>query len=147
MALVINNKYVSKIDNLKSELAGLRKDLAKEGLKKGMTELKQSFQADEKRKKIHRDDLYRQFCGVQERGKPNPGFDKAINLIKANYGKDGEVRMTHKQEIGHLIQGGSEILNKSLSDFADLIIPDEKDMKDMLEGLGLKHMIKNKIKK
>ncbi|MCZ7357522.1 MAG: hypothetical protein O8C66_12540 [Candidatus Methanoperedens sp.] len=37
MALAINNKYVSKIDNLKDELAGKRKDLAKEDLKKGMT--------------------------------------------------------------------------------------------------------------
>ncbi|MCZ7357851.1 MAG: hypothetical protein O8C66_01230 [Candidatus Methanoperedens sp.] len=144
MALVINNKCVSKIDNLKNELAGLRKDLAKEDLRKGMTELKQSFQQDEKRKKIIRDNLYRQFCGVQERGGTNPGFNKAIDLIKANYGKDGEVGMTHKQEIGHLIHDGSEILNETLSDFTSLITPDEKDMKDMLEGLGLKHLIRNK---
>jgi hypothetical protein len=148
MALVVNNKNVSKIDNLKQELAGIKKDLAKdlakEDLKKGMTQLIESFQEDEKRKKIHRDNLYRQFCGVHEGEGTKPGFDKAINLIKANYGKDADGKTNLNQEISDLIQDGSEGLNESISEFVNLITPDENDMKDMLEELGLKHMIKNK---
>jgi hypothetical protein len=144
MALVVNNKNVSKIDNLKQELAGIRKDLAKEDLKKGMNQLKQSFQEDEKRKKIHRDNLYRQFCGVQEGTGTTPGFDKAINLIKTNYGKDGDGKTIVNQDISNLNQDSPAVLDESISDFVNLITPDEKDMKDMLAELGLKHMIKNK---
>jgi hypothetical protein len=46
-----------------------------------------------------------------------------------------------------IIKDEFEVSDKSLSEFVNLITPNETDLKDVLEGLGLEHLIKKKKKR
>ncbi len=48
------------------------------------------------------------------------------------------------QEVSYLIKDESGISDKSLTEFADLVKPNEKDLMDTLEGIGLKHLVSKK---
>jgi len=75
---------------------------------------------------------------VKEVSKPN----KSIDIIKAYNDRKVINKAIQEQDLALLIKDQSGFSDISLSEFAKLIIPDEKDMEGTLEELGLKHLIK-----
>ncbi len=55
--------------------------------------------------------------------------------------KVGSVKPVQKPGFGSLITDDAEISDKSFSEFADLVTPDEEDLKNALEAMGLKHLV------
>ena len=105
--------------------------------------LKLNFQEDETREMIEKERLHRKFHGEQSAVEETPQLDQFIDIVKTKDKKDLQKAM-QKQEISYLIKDESGVSNEMLSDFVELTKPNENDMRDTLEGLGLKHMIKKK---
>ncbi|VVB89899.1 Uncharacterised protein [uncultured archaeon] len=105
--------------------------------------LKLSFQEDEVREMIEKERLFKKFHGDQELAEQPSELDEFIDIIKTRDKKDISKTM-QKEEISYLIKDDSGVSNELLSEFVGLMTPAENDVKDALEGLGLKHMIKKK---
>lgn len=137
MTMLINRKCLTKIEKLKSELKDLRKDLAKKDIKKDISLLKLSVQEAELIKRIEKEKLLRKYYEPQNIAEETTRRNKSIGPTGAqNIEKDISEVIQKQDQTG--------VSDKSLSELVNLIIPSEKDMKDALEEMGLKHLIKKK---
>jgi signal transduction histidine kinase len=56
----------------------------------------------------------------------------------------GSVKPVQKSVVGSLITDEARLSDKYFSEFADLVTPDEEDLKNALEAMGLKHLVVKK---
>ncbi|HEY9247393.1 MAG TPA: hypothetical protein VIO11_11145 [Candidatus Methanoperedens sp.] len=95
--------------------------------------LKLVFREDELRESIEKERLFRKFHEAQ----------KVMDAQDASLRK----KQPDKKNIGKSMQKSQAVTNENdevLKDFKKLATPSEKDVRDALEGLGLKHMIRKK---
>lgn len=104
--------------------------------------LKLNFQEGELRELIEKERLYRKFHGDKITMVESSELDQFVEIIKTNDKNDISKAM-QKQEISYLIKDESGVSDELLSEFVKLMTPNETDMRDALEGLGLKHLIKD----
>jgi hypothetical protein len=101
--------------------------------------LKLDISETEVREEFEKERLYRKFHEPQEIGSSE--LDQFINVVKTSNDKDAVAKLIQKQGLSYLIKDENGISDQSISDFVDLMAPNENDMKDALEGMGLKHLI------
>ena len=104
--------------------------------------LKLNISETEVREQIEKERLYRKFHEPQELGSSD--LDQFISVVKTSTDKDAIGKLMQKQGLSYLIKDDRGISDQSLSDFVELMAPNENDMKDALEGMGLKHLIAKK---
>ncbi len=105
--------------------------------------LKLNFQEDVLRENIEKERLFRKFHeshDVAERTE----IDQFVDFLKNHSDKKEINKIMKKQELSYLIKDDAGNSDQLLSELSKLATPSEKDMKDTLEGLGLKHMINKK---
>ncbi|KCZ72591.1 hypothetical protein ANME2D_01020 [Candidatus Methanoperedens nitroreducens] len=105
--------------------------------------LKLGYSEDELREQIERERLYRKFHGPRDSVETSE-LNQFINLVKTSDNREAVGKLMQKQGLSYLIKDEEGVSDKSLSELVDLITPDENDTKDMLEEMGLQHMIKRK---
>lgn len=103
--------------------------------------LKLDFKEKELSDRIEKIRLFRKFNAVQE--PENSQVGEFINRIRTS-DKETIYKTMQKQGLNYLIKDESGPSGKDLAEFIELALPNESDMRDMLEGLGLEHMIKRK---
>ncbi len=104
--------------------------------------LKIDFPSDQLRDMVEKERLYRKFHEEGNKTEKTT-FDRFIENAKTLDKKELGKAM-QKQGITYLIKDEKGISDNLLSEYAELLTPSEKDTRDTLEGLGLKHMIKKK---
>ncbi len=105
--------------------------------------LKLSIKENEVRDLVENERLYRKFHGADEITEASE-LDQLINLVKSSTDKEAIGKIMQTQGLSYLIKDEKGVSDKSLSEFVELMTPKEGEMKDALEGMGLKHLIKNK---
>jgi hypothetical protein len=104
------------------------------------------FRDDELRDEIEKERLYRKFHGPQDTVAKSE-INELVDLLRNTNDKDSLKKDLQNQELSYLIKDESGVSDKSLSDFVKIMTPTQEDTRDTLEGLGLTHLISNKIKK
>lgn len=104
------------------------------------------FRDDELRDEIEKERLYRKFHGPQDTVAKSE-INELVDLLRNTNDKDSLKKNLQNQELSYLIKDESGVSDKSLSDFVKIMTPTQEDTRDTLEGLGLTHLISNKIKK
>lgn len=108
--------------------------------------LKLSFSETELRELIEKERLYRKFHGSREETAAPAELNQFISIIQSTPDKEGIKDTMTKQHLGYLLKDESGNFDDSLSEIVNLIAPAENDMKEMLNGYGLKHLIKKDTK-
>lgn len=101
------------------------------------------FKENELREQIEKERLYRKFHGPQEKNKASE-LDDLINFVKTSNDKEAISKLIHKQGLSYLIKDDTGVSDKSLSEFIELATPSESDMKNILNEIGLDHLINKK---
>ncbi len=104
--------------------------------------LKLNVQETEIREQIEKERLYRKFHEPQEM--ETSELDQFINIVKTSTDKESIGKLMQKQGLSYLIKDDKGVSDKSISELVELMTPNENDMKDALEGMGLKHLITKK---
>jgi hypothetical protein len=104
--------------------------------------LKLGISETEVREQFEKERLYRKFHEPQEIGSSE--LDQFISVVKTSNDKDAIAKLMQKQGLSYLIKDETGVSDQSLSEFVELMSPNENDMKDALEGMGLKHLIVKK---
>ena len=104
--------------------------------------LKLGISETEVREQIEKERLYRKFHEPQDIGSSE--LEQFINVVKTSNDKDAIAKLMQKQGLSYLIKDETGVSDQSLSEFVELMAPNENDMKDALEGMGLKHLIVKK---
>jgi predicted nucleic acid-binding protein len=104
---------------------------------------KLDFQENMLREHIENERLFRKFHGPQETPEATE-LDQFINFVKTSDNKEAISKSMQKQGLTYLIKDETGISDKSLSEFVKLVTPDEKDVKNALEDMGLDHLIGKK---
>lgn len=107
---------------------------------------KLSFREDDVKEAIEKERLYRKFHGKQQQEEPVSELDQFIDLIKTKDKRDIS-KALKQHEISYLIKDESGNPDDLLSDIINLTPPKEEDVKNALEGMGLKHLIKKSMVK
>jgi hypothetical protein len=81
--------------------------------------------------------LFRKFEGAHSEDVPEA--DKLMNLVKGSKEPIGE--NMKKQGMTYLIKDESEDSDKSMSEFMEIMTPNESDMKEALKNMGLFHLV------
>ena len=105
--------------------------------------LKLNMKENEVRDMVENERLYRKFHGADETAEASD-LDQFINMVKASADKESVGKIMQKQGLFYLIKDEKGVSDKSLTEFVELMTPNEGEMKEALEGMGLKHLIKNK---
>lgn len=106
--------------------------------------LKLNFQEEELSDRVEKIRLFRKFNAIQEPGAvENPQVGEFINIIRSG-DKDTISKAMQKQGLSYLVKDDSGMSGNELAEFIKLATPNESDMKDNLEGMGLQHLIKKK---
>ncbi len=105
--------------------------------------LKLNFQEEGLRQLIEKERLFRKFHEPTEAVKTSE-LDHFVDFIKNHPEKKEIKKAMQKQELSYLIKDESGVSDDLLSEFKELATPNESDMRDTLEGLGLKHLIRKK---
>jgi hypothetical protein len=71
-------------------------------------------------------------------------IDQFVSFVKTKKDKEAVGNLMQTQGLSYLIKDETGVSEKSLTEFMDIVMPSETDMKDALEGMGLKHLIKSK---
>jgi len=104
--------------------------------------LKINFPRDQLRDLVEGERLRRKFHGEEEIEERTP-LDQFIENVDG-HDKKKLGKAIQKQGFSYLITDEKGISDNLLSEYADLLVPSEKDTKEILEGLGFKHMIEKK---
>lgn len=104
--------------------------------------LKINFPPDQLRDLVEKERLCRKFHG-EEVMEEKTMLDQFIETAKAHDKKELSKAM-QEQGITYLIKDEKGFSDNLLSEYADLLAPNEADTKATLEGLGFKHMIEKK---
>ncbi len=90
------------------------------------------------REQMETERLFRKFEGAHSEDIPEA--DKLMNLVKGSKEAIGE--NLKKQGMSYLIKDESaEDSDKSMSDFMEIMTPNESDMKEALKNMGLFHLV------
>ncbi|MDP2841502.1 MAG: hypothetical protein Q8O17_04420, partial [Candidatus Methanoperedens sp.] len=95
------------------------------------------------REELEKERLYRKFH------EPTAASEKSelsefITFVKSNNDKESVGKLMQTQGLSYLIKDEKGVSDESLTEFMEIVTPSESDMKDALEGMGLKHLIKGK---
>jgi len=71
-------------------------------------------------------------------------IDQFVSFVKTKKDKEAVGNLMQTQGLSYLIKDEKGVSEKSLTEFMDIVMPSETDMKNALEGMGLKHLIKSK---
>jgi hypothetical protein len=71
-------------------------------------------------------------------------IDQFVSFVKTKKDKEAVGNLMQTQGLSYLIKDETGVSEKSLTEFMDIVMPSETDMKNALEGMGLKHLIKSK---
>lgn len=102
------------------------------------------FKDEELRDEIEKERLYRKFHGPVD-AVVTSEINELVNLLKNTEDKDTLKKNLRKQELSYLIKDETGESDKSLSDFVKIMTPTQEDTRETLEGLGLTHLIPDKI--
>jgi len=105
--------------------------------------LKLSLDENLMRDELEKERLYRKFH------EPTDSLEKSelsefITFVKSNKDKESVGKLMQTQGLSYLIKDEKGVSDESLTEFMEIVTPSESDMKDALEVLGLKHLIKSK---
>ncbi|MFH1323158.1 MAG: hypothetical protein ABIH80_04935 [Methanobacteriota archaeon] len=110
---------------------------------KYMALLKLSLDEDLMRDELEKERLYRKFHEPTATSE-NSELSEFITFVKSNNDKESVGKLMQTQGLSYLIKDEKGVSDESLTEFMEIVTPSESDMKDALEGLGLKHLIKGK---
>lgn len=105
--------------------------------------VKLDIQENVLREQLEKERLFRKFHRPGETPETSE-LDQFINFVKTSNDKKTIGKSMQKQGLAYLIKDDNGVSDKSISEFVELVTPNEKDMKNALEEMGLKHMIVNK---
>jgi len=71
-------------------------------------------------------------------------IDQFVSFVKTKKDKEAVGDLMQMTGLSYLIKDEKGVSEKSLMEFMDIVMPSETDMKNALEGMGLKHLIKTK---
>lgn len=92
------------------------------------------------REQMENERLFRKFDGGAH-SEDVPEADKLMNLVKGSKEKGVNGENMKKQGMTYLIKDESEDSDKSLSEFMEIMTPNENDMKEALKNMGLFHLV------
>lgn len=92
---------------------------------------------------LEKERLYRKFHEPSQAPEANE-LDQLITFVKGSGDKEAVGKLMQTQGLSYLIKDEKGVSDQSLTDFMEIVVPSESDMKDALEGMGLKHLIKSK---
>ena len=92
----------------------------------------------EVREQMENERLFRKFEGAHSEDAPEA--DKLMNLVTGSKEAIGE--NMKKQGMTYLIKDESEDSDKSMSEFMEIMTPNETDMAEALKNMGLFHLVK-----
>lgn len=69
-------------------------------------------------------------------------IDQFVSFVKSRKDKEAVGDLMQTTGLSYLIKDEKGVSDKSLTEFMDIVMPSESDMKNALEGMGLKHLIK-----
>lgn len=95
------------------------------------------------REELEKERLGRKFHEYKGSSKESE-LDQFVTSVKGNNDKEAVGKLIQKQGLSYLIKDEQGVSDKSLTEFIEIVAPSENDMKDALEGMGLRHLIKNK---
>lgn len=104
--------------------------------------LKINYPPDQLRDLVEKERLYRKFHEGEVKEEKTT-LDRFIETAKPLDKKELSKTM-QKQGVGYLIKDEKGISDNMVSEYVELLTPNETDTTATLEGLGLKHMIKKK---
>lgn len=105
--------------------------------------LKLNIDEKQVREELEKERLCRKFeepCAAPESSE----LDQFVNFVKSKKDKEAVGNLMQTQGLSYLIKDETGVSDKSLTEFMNIVMPSETDMKDALEGMGLKHLIKSK---
>lgn len=95
------------------------------------------------RDELEKERLYRKFHEPTATSEKSELSD-FITYVKSNNDKESVGKLMQTQGLSYLIKDEKGVCDESLTEFMGIVTPSESDMKDALEGMGLKHLIKGK---
>lgn len=110
---------------------------------KYMDLMKLNLDENQMRDELEKERLYRKFHEPTIVPEANE-LDQLISFVKTSNDKESVGKLMQTQGLSYLIKDEKGVSDKSLTDFMNIVMPSETDMKDALEGMGLKHLIKSK---
>lgn len=110
---------------------------------KYMNLMKLNIDENQIRDELERERLYRKFHEPSASPEATE-LDQFITYVKSNRDKEAVGKLMQTQGLSYLIKDEKGVSDKSLTEFMEIVTPNEGDMKDALEGMGLKHLIKEK---
>lgn len=105
--------------------------------------LKLSLDENLMKDELEKERLYRKFhepTAVSQKSE----LSDFITYVKSNNDKESVGKLMQTQGLSYLIKDEKGVSDESLTEFMGIVTPSESDMKDALEGMGLKHLIKGK---
>ncbi len=110
---------------------------------KYMNLMKLNIDENQMRDELEKERLYRKFHEPSAATEASE-LDQFITSVKGNADKESVGKLMHTQGLSYLIKDEKGESDESLTEFMEIVAPSESDMKEALEGMGLKHLIKNK---
>ncbi len=110
---------------------------------KYMNLMKLNLDENQMRDELEKERLYRKFHEPSAAPEASE-LDQFITSVKGNADKESVGKLMHTQGLSYLIKDEKGESDESLTEFMEIVAPSESDMKEALEGMGLKHLIKNK---
>ncbi|MFU8767364.1 MAG: hypothetical protein ACNA7I_06850, partial [Candidatus Methanoperedens sp.] len=108
---------------------------------KYFTFLNINFNEDKIRGQIEKERLFRKFRKTDEIEEGLSELDGFVDTLKNYSDKKNIKKVLQKQKLSYLVKDESGISDELLSEFTDLVATNEEDLKEILEGIGLKHMV------
>lgn len=110
---------------------------------KYMNLLKLGIDENLMREELEKERLNRKFHEYKGTSKTSE-LDQFVTSVKRNNDREAVGKLMQTQGLSYLIKDEKGVSDKSLTEFIEIVAPNESDMKDALEGMGLRHLIKNK---
>ena len=105
--------------------------------------LKLSLDENLMRDELEKDRLYRKFHEPTPSSE-NSELSEFISYVKSNNDKESVEKLMQTHGLSYLFKDEKGVCDEPLTEFMGIMKPSESDMKDALEGMGLKHLIKGK---
>jgi len=109
---------------------------------KYMNILKLNVEEKQVREELEKERLCRKF--EEPAVRVSSEIDQFVSFVKTKKDKEAVGDLMQTQGLSYLIKDETGVSEKSLTEFMDIMMPSETDMKNALEEMGLKHLIKTK---
>ncbi len=110
---------------------------------KYMNLMKLNIDENQMREELEKERLYRKFHEPSAAPETSE-LDQFVTFVKSSNDKEAVGNLMQTQGLSYLIKDEKGVSDKSLTEFMEIVTPSESEMKDALEGMGLKHLIKSK---